>query len=107
MPYAFFSLADRFTRLRARHIAPMDKRTRAIGAARTKSVLRGMRTNPEFCDIDNSNDMLSQLVTALRNRRVRRRWQRDLRALDDRQLRDIGVSRTDAERAAHRPGFWI
>jgi uncharacterized protein YjiS (DUF1127 family) len=107
MTYPFFSLADRFTRLRARHVVPIEKRTRAIGIARTKSVLRGMRTNPELHHTEDSTNVLGQLVTVLRNRRIRGRWQRDLRKLDDRLLRDIGVSRADAEQATQRLRVWI
>ena len=108
MTYVFFSLADRFGRLRARHIAPIEKRSCSIGIVRPKSILHGMRANPALGDIKNSNGVLGQFVTALRNRHIRRRWQRDLGRLDDRLLRDIGVSRADAERAVRqRPGFWI
>jgi uncharacterized protein YjiS (DUF1127 family) len=84
MTDVFFSLADRFSRLRARQIAPTEKRTRA-----------------------DATNILGELATVLRNRRVRRRWQRDLRTLDDRLLRDIGVSRTDVEQAARRLRVWI
>ena len=107
MTDVFFSLADRFSRLRARQIAPTEKRTRAIGVARTNSKLRGMRTNPEIWGSEDATNILGELATVLRNRRVRRRWQRDLRTLDDRLLRDIGVSRTDAEQAARRLRVWI
>jgi len=107
MTYAFFSLADQFIRLRARHTAPIEKRTRAIGIARIDPVLRGTRTNPEIRDTEYSTNMLGRLSSALRNRRIQRRWQRDLRRLDDRLLRDIGVSRADAEQATQRLQIWI
>ena len=98
MTQSIFSPDGRFPRLRVRHIAPIEKRSRSIGAA---------RSNPDLHDRKESKNMLDQMMTALRNRNVRRRWQRDLLALDDRLLRDIGVARADAERAARRPGFWI
>ncbi len=107
MTYAFFSLADRFSRLRARQIVPTEKRTRATGVARTNSILRGMRTNPEIRGSEDATNVLGRLAATLRNRRVQRRWQRDLRALDDRLLRDIGVARADAERATQRLRIWI
>ena len=107
MTYAFFSLADRFARLRARQIAPIEKRTRVAGFVRANPILRGVRTNPEFHDNRNAVSMLDRFTTALQNRRVRRRWQRDLQTMDDRLLRDIGVARADAEQAIRRLRIWI
>ena len=98
MTQSITSLVERLPRLRVRHIAPIEKRTRFTGA---------IGTNPDVRDRKDTKNMLDQLIIALRNRSVRRHWQRDLRSLDDRLLRDIGVSRADAERAIRRPGFWI
>ncbi len=107
MAQAFFSLADRFSRLRARQIGPVDKRTRAIGVARANSILRRVRTSPEMRDTEEPIKVWGRLATALRRRRIRQRWQRDLQTLDDRLLRDIGVSRADAEQAIRRLRIWI
>jgi uncharacterized protein YjiS (DUF1127 family) len=54
-----------------------------------------------------SNTIFSQIITALRKRQIRQQWQRNLQTLDDRQLHDIGISRTDAERTIERLRFWI
>ena len=98
MTQLFFQLADRFSRLRLRPIAPLAKGIWSIG---------GARANPELSGVNDSNTLFGQLMTALRKRRVRQQWQRDLRTLDDRQLRDIGISRADAERTIDRIRFWI
>ena len=107
MTYAFLSLTDHYPRLRVRHVAPIEKRTRSIRVARTNSELFGKRANPQFRAIAETNTVLGQLFTSWRNRRAQRRWQRDLRELDDRLLRDVGISRADVEQAAGRPGSWI
>jgi len=51
--------------------------------------------------------MFGPLIIAWRRRRIHQQWQRDLRALDDRQLDDIGISRNDAERTIGQFRFWI
>ncbi len=63
------------------------------------------RANPEIHNFNGSNTLLGPLLTAVRRRRIRQRWERDLRALDDRQLRDIGISRANAERTIKRIRF--
>ncbi len=98
MTQTFTSLVGCFPRPRVRSMASLAKRTWSIG---------GARTNPELRDLAQSANLLDQWLTALRNRSVRRRWQRELRALDDRQLSDIGVSRADVERTVGRMRFWI
>jgi uncharacterized protein YjiS (DUF1127 family) len=44
---------------------------------------------------------LARLIVGLRRRRQRY----DLMHLDDRMLRDMGISRVEAERESHKP-FW-
>lgn len=102
---AKFSLGGSFSHLRLRPIAPLAKGTWSIG---------GARANPDLREVNDSNTLFGQLMTTLRRRRIHQQWQRDLRALDDRQLRDIGISRADAERARadaeraiDRIRFWI
>jgi uncharacterized protein YjiS (DUF1127 family) len=84
--------------LRVRLNAPGAKRTWSIG---------GARTNPDLHAVNGSNTLFGQLTTALRRRRIRQQWQHDLRSLDDRQLRDIGISRANAEQTIERLRFWI
>lgn len=98
MTQSFFQLADRFSHLRLRLIAPLAKGTWSIG---------GARANPDLRQVNDSNTLFGQLMTTLRKRRVRQQWQHDLRTLDDRQLRDIGISRADAGRTIDRIRFWI
>lgn len=98
MTHASFPLVGRFPRLRIRPIATFATRTWSIG---------GARTNPDLHDLNDSNTMFGQLITALRRRRIRQQWQHELRALDDRQLLDIGISRDDAERTIGQFRFWI
>jgi uncharacterized protein YjiS (DUF1127 family) len=98
MTQIFTQLAGRFSRLRVGAFAPLAKRNWSLGGARANPNLRGL--NP-------SQNMLDQLINALRRYRIRQQWQRDLRELDDRQLDDIGVSRAEAERTIERIRFWI
>jgi len=98
MTQLFFQLADSFSRLR---IHPINRRAKPAWS------IGGARMNPEIHDVNGSNTMFGQLMTALRRRRIRRQWQHDLQTLDDRQLRDIGVSRAEAERTVERLRFWI
>ena len=98
MTHSFLYLGERFPRLRTRHVAPTEKRTRATGTA-------GASAN--FVRVENSNTIWTQLITGLHKRSAERRWRHDLLALDERLLKDIGVSRTEAEQAAGRPGVWI
>lgn len=49
--------------------------------------------------------VFTQLRNALRLARLRRAQRRELLHLDDRLLRDIGLSREDAIRAGRKP-FW-
>lgn len=95
---ANFSLGGSFSRLRIRPIDRRAKRTWSMG---------GARTNPELRNFNESNTLFGQLLTALRRRQIRQRWERDLRALDDRQLQDIGITRASAERTIKRIQFWI
>lgn len=48
---------------------------------------------------------LMNLWYAVERWRERARQRRDLLALDERMLRDIGISRADADRIGHTP-FW-
>ena len=98
MTQTFTSPVDRFAHSRLRPVTIFKKAVWSVGEG---------RTNPDVLDIAQSTNTLDRLITALWNHRLRRRWQRELRALDDRQLSDIGISRADAERAPHPPGFWI
>lgn len=98
MTQLFYQLADSFSRLRIRPIDRRDKHAWSMG---------GARTNPELRNFNESNTLFGQLVTALRRRRIRQQWERDLRALDDRQLNDIGITRANAERTIKRIQFWI
>lgn len=98
MTQLLYQLADSFSRLRIRPHAHPVKRAWSIG---------GARTNPELRNFNESNTMFGQLITALRRRRIRQQWERDLRELDDRQLRDIGISRANAEHTIKRIRFWI
>ena len=114
MTYAFFSLADRYRRLRARHIGPVEKRARAIGVARANWLLRSMRTSPELADTAGSNDLLGQISTAWRNRRIRRRWVAFFSAdgLDEAEsLQGYGIAATIARlqpvRWPWRPGLHV
>lgn len=93
-----FSPDGSFFRLRVRPNAPFSKRAWSIGDA---------RANPDLREVNDSNTLFGQLMTTLRRRRIRQQWQRDLRTLDDRQLRDTGISHADAERTIDRIRFWI
>lgn len=95
---AFTPLVRSLSDLWGRHFGALEKRNWSIG---------GARPNPETRDLNQSQYMLGRLTTALLRRRIRRQWQHDLRALDDRQLSDIGISRDDAERTIDRIRFWI
>lgn len=97
MTQSYFSLGGRFSRLWGRPTA-ISNRTWSIG---------GARTNPDLRGLNQSQNMLDQLIAALRRRRIRRQWESELRTLNDRQLRDIGISRADAEKTIERLRFWI
>jgi uncharacterized protein YjiS (DUF1127 family) len=92
------TLVGSFSRLWTRHFAPTEKRNWSIG---------GARPNPEIADPAHATNLADQLLTSLHNHNLRRRWKHELRALDDQQLRDIGVSRVEIERTAGRLRFWI
>ena len=94
----FNRLAGGFARLRARDFTPSAKRHWSLG---------GARANPGLHSLDHAQNTLDQVINAARRYRVRRKWQRDLRQLDDRQLDDIGISRAEAERTINRIRFWI
>lgn len=98
MTQAIITLFDSLSRLRGRSFLPAAKRRWSIG---------GARANPAVRQVDQSMDVLERAMTALHNRSVRRQWHRELKSLDDRQLSDIGVSRTDVERTVGRLRFWI
>lgn len=98
MTQTLTSPVGRFAPSRLRPVTTFKKAVWSVGQG---------RTNPEVLDITQSTNTLDRLITALWNHSLRRRWQRELRALDDRQLSDVGISRADAERAPHPPGFWI
>jgi uncharacterized protein YjiS (DUF1127 family) len=53
----------------------------------------------------NVRSLLARSIATLYLWKQRRHGRRDLRGLDDRMLRDIGLSRAEAEREAHKP-FW-
>lgn len=95
---ASVSLGGIFSRLRDRLNATIAGRTWSIG---------GARANPELHDFNGSNTLFGPLLTAVHRWRMQRRWERDLRALDDRQLRDIGITRANAEHTLKRIRFWI
>ena len=111
MTHALTSFTDRFIRMRARTVAPVDKRARVTGVARLNSRHLGRRANPDLLADSQAHSLIERLRIAWHNRRVRRRWQRELSALDDRALRDVGVNRAEAEhaiyKATQRPGVWI
>lgn len=81
-----------------RHFAPIEKRNWSIG---------GARPNPAIADPAQSTNLVDQLLANLHNRSLRRRWKHELRALDNQQLRDIGVSRIEIGRTVGRLRFWI
>lgn len=91
-------LSQRLSHLLPRAGALVAKRNWTMG---------GARANPDLRGVESAENFLGQLQAALRRYRIRRRWQRDLQMLDDRQLRDIGVSRDDAERVIRQIRFWI
>lgn len=107
MTQPLLSLSDRFARLRARRIAPIEKRLRTLRIVRRRNALRGTRSNPELRETDPSAGLARRLIVAWHNRRVQRRWQRELAALDERLLRDAGISRHDFASKTRRPGVWI
>jgi len=98
MTSLLLQMTDYFFRFRARVFAPRIVRNWSLG---------GARANPELAGVDRSRSMADLVIGAWRRYRIRQRWQRDLRALDDRQLRDIGISRLDAEQTIKRLRFWI
>lgn len=95
---AFSSLVGSLTRLWGGHFGSLEKRNWSIG---------GTRPNPDIRDTAQSATLLDQLIVGLRNRSLRRQWQSELRALDDHQLSDIGVSRREIERTVGQIRFWI
>ena len=111
MTHAFFSLTDRFRRFRVNRALSAGKRTRSLRIVRAKPTLRRERQNPELRTIAASDTLAVRLLSAWQNRRIRKRWRRELQDWDDRLLKDVGVSRADAEqafrRAVRRPGVWI
>ena len=98
MTQAHISLFDSISSFRNRHFLPDQKHRWSLG---------GARTNPDVRDADQSMGTLERVVTALHNRSLRRQWHNELQSLDDRQLSDIGISRTDIERTVGRLRFWI
>ena len=103
MTHALFLWAGGFARMRAGAPDPAEKQIRAIGVARARARLRGKRPNPALHDVATARNVAGRLVAAWYNHRAEKRWQRELQALDDRQLRDIGITRGDADRLR----FWI
>lgn len=95
---AFTPLVRSLSGLWGRHFSALEKQNWSIG---------GTRPNPDICDATHTTNMLDRLITTLRNRSLRRRWRLELRALDDQQLSDIGVSRVEIERTVDRLRFWI
>ena len=98
MTQAFISLFDNLSRPWGRHFLHDQKRRWSLG---------GARANPDVRDADPSMGTLERAVTALHNHSVRRQWHKELQTLDDRQLSDIGISRTDIEQTVGRLRFWI
>lgn len=107
MTHAFMTLTDRFVRLRARTVAPVEKRTRLRAIDRLSVRLPGRRANPQLLVAADDEGLIARLRIGWHNRRMRRRWQRELSALDERLLRDVGLSRAETERIARLPCFWI
>jgi uncharacterized protein YjiS (DUF1127 family) len=55
--------------------------------------------------VDTASSLSRRFVETVREWQRRARSRRDLRALDDRELWDIRVTRVDCEREARKP-FW-
>ena len=98
MTHAVTSLIDTISRLWGSQFLPNEKRRWSIG---------GARSSPEIRAVDPSTTIASQALTAFHNYSVRRRWYRELQALNDHQLSDIGISRDDIRRITRRLRFWI
>jgi uncharacterized protein YjiS (DUF1127 family) len=67
----------------------------------TMSTLTATHPTVHAATAETSTSFISRVAKALAIRRERRA----LLALDDRMLADVGLSRTDAYREAHRPLF--
>lgn len=94
--------ADQFRRARVRRIAPMEPRLPTTAPVSTSARLRAVRTNPELRTVGVAHGPIARLTIQWRNWLTRHRWRRELQALDDRQLRDVGLSRLDVERAVRQ-----
>jgi len=99
---------DQFGRARTRRVTPREQRLRATAPVGTAARLRAIRTNPQLLAVTASHSPVERLAIHMHNWATRRRWRRELQALDDRQLRDVGLSRLDIARVVRqRPGFWV
>lgn len=99
---------DQFRRARVRRIAPMEPRLPTTAPLSSAARRCAVRANPELLAVGTSHGPIGRLAIQWRNWLTRQRWRRELQALDDRQLRDIGLSRLDIARVVRQqPGFWL
>ena len=64
-----------------------------------------LKPHPASCREKTGRHMLSSLARTVEIWLVRRDRRQELSSLDDKQLKDVGISREDARREAGKP-FW-
>jgi uncharacterized protein YjiS (DUF1127 family) len=88
-------------------MSQIDRKMRALGSYAVASPLHGatLRHRHEPWNAQALHSALSRIVDAILTWRERAQMRRRLLSLDDRMLKDIGITRAEAHGEAEKP-FW-